>query len=80
MIGLGNGQPTIHGSIPGSDKDVSLVRSVQTAYGVHPSFPVEGGGWGATLSSGCGRGCEVQVERHWRYSYMWGEVVRVGLN
>ena len=70
MIRLGIGQPTIHGSIPGSDKNVPLVRSVQNASGVHPSCPVEGEGWGETLSSGYGRGCEVKVERHWRYSYM----------
>jgi len=80
VIRLGNGQPTVHGSIPGCGKDVPLVRSVQNVSGVHPSCPAEGGGWGWDSSSKYGRGCEVQVERHWRYSYMLGEVVRIGLN
>lgn len=43
MIRVGNGQPTIPVSIPGSDEDVPLVRSVQSASGVHPSCPVDGG-------------------------------------
>jgi hypothetical protein len=37
---LGDGQPTNHGSIPGSDKDVPLVHSVQTVSDIHPSCPV----------------------------------------
>jgi hypothetical protein len=72
---LGDVQPTNHGSIPGSDKDVTLVHSVQTASGVHPFCPVEVG----TLSSEYGWGCGVQVDILWRFSYTGGGV-RMGPN
>jgi hypothetical protein len=59
---LGDGQPTNHGSIPGSDKDVPLVHTVQTASGVHPFCPAGGGGVVGLFHQGMVRGVRFNLK------------------